>query len=325
MVRHLLVFVLLIASCFSSGMVMDSSVDDSGNVEMGIKVELPVSAMTAVNLTLNGPVDSVIVKDRSGLVIDSQVVRQGNGTVISAIMPYDYLEYSIHSDSLTGKEGSVWDVDLLIGFSKPLSNFSGTLHLPKGALVRSSNGALAAEGDSILVAWKASNISESKKIHLKAGYEMTSESSTDYLPYRIGIIALAILLALFYGKSRLGHQESKGILDHAPAEKPDIGSFQPKMAPETIIDIDKAPRADARLARLESNDIFKTLDETDKELLREIMRQGGKTTQAHLNLNTHIAKATLSRRLDSLEGRGLIQKSQKGIRNLVSLSDMLMK
>ena len=165
-------------------------------------------------------------------------------------------------------------------------------------------------------------------MHLKAGYELSAESRPDYLPYVIGFIALAIISAAYHmtrASKTQAKQEPKGPESQKPHDKPDIVSFQPKMAPETIIDIDKAPRADAKLARLESNDIFKTLDETDKELLREIMRQGGKTTQAQLNLNTHIPKATLSRRLDSLEGRGLIQKSQKGIRNLVSLSDVLMK
>ena len=65
------------------------------------------------------------------------------------------------------------------------------------------------------------------------------------------------------------------------------------------------------------------MDETDKEIVREISRQGGRTTQAHLYLHTHVPKATLSRRLVSLENKGIIQKSQKGNRNLVTLASIL--
>ena len=71
------------------------------------------------------------------------------------------------------------------------------------------------------------------------------------------------------------------------------------------------------------NSVFKTLDEVDQQIVLYLSSKGGQTTQADLNLNTHISKATLSRRVASLESRGIIQKSQKGIRNIVSLTSLV--
>jgi uncharacterized membrane protein len=83
----------------------------------------------------------------------------------------------------------------------------------------------------------------------------------------------------------------------------------------------RQPQED-KLAKLELHTVFKTLEENEKEIIRELMRQGGKTTQAHLYLYTHIPKATLSRRLASLESKGIIISSQKGVRKLISLTDV---
>lgn len=66
--------------------------------------------------------------------------------------------------------------------------------------------------------------------------------------------------------------------------------------------------------------LLKPLDQTEREIVLEIRKLGGKTTQAQLYLNTHIPKATLSRRLASLESKGILLKSQKGNRNLLTLS-----
>ncbi len=61
------------------------------------------------------------------------------------------------------------------------------------------------------------------------------------------------------------------------------------------------------------------LDGPEKEIVLEIRRKGGQTTQAHLQKSTNMPKVTLSRKISSLERRGVIKKSQKGTTNLITL------
>ncbi|MFH1785851.1 MAG: winged helix-turn-helix transcriptional regulator [Candidatus Micrarchaeota archaeon] len=71
---------------------------------------------------------------------------------------------------------------------------------------------------------------------------------------------------------------------------------------------------------IEDDPVFKTLDETDKEIVKLLYNNKGKSTQASIYLHTHIPKATLSRRLNSLENKGIIKRSQKGNRKLITLA-----
>lgn len=79
------------------------------------------------------------------------------------------------------------------------------------------------------------------------------------------------------------------------------------------------------LIKLQSGAIFNTLDSTDKEILEFVAKSGGSSTQAKINLNTNISKATLSRRLNSLEERKIITRIDKGNRKIVKLEKIITK
>ena len=69
--RLQVIFCLLLSSlCFSAALNMSSSLDKSGDLTMKIKAEFPGDEGKEVNLTLSAPIDSVVVKDRSGLEIN---------------------------------------------------------------------------------------------------------------------------------------------------------------------------------------------------------------------------------------------------------------
>jgi Winged helix-turn-helix DNA-binding len=293
----IIVFLVLFSLAYPS-FQMVGSIDSSGVSSISMKIELPPAEGRAISVTLSGAPDSLFVRDRSGLELVPRVSSQGNGTVVSVDVPYDFVQIDMASGSFTSKNGSDWDFDFSLSPSEPLGSFNASIGLPKGAVVRSSNGAVQASGDSIIVTWSGSGLDSGHRMHLRTGYSVPVSTPSEtgwFLP----VAVLAVLAGAAYLISRKKPQPGAAVERPTPREAP----------------------AGGPCARLESNPAFATLDETDKDILRELCAQGGKTTQARLYLDTHVPKATLSRRLSSLEGRGMIRRSQKGNRNLVTLGD----
>ncbi len=264
-----------------------SSVDQSGESNILIKSSFSNSESKEIFLNLSAPVDSVFVKDRSGLSIEHSIVSQGKNSIITATVPYDYLQFEISSNSFTMKNASRWDYDFSISASENISSLSASLSLPKGAKLKGTNGAVEAT-DSLIVSWSTNDLDTNHKSRMYVSYELfeVEDDLTPIIMLGAGCV-LAILVISYLRNSKT----------------------------KTTVAM---PKTDF----LESHSLFKTLEENDKEIVREIYRQKGKTTQSHLYLQTHIAKATLSRRINSLENRGILKKSQKGNRNLITLTDV---
>jgi uncharacterized membrane protein len=280
--RLILFHILLISTCFSTidSLNLSSVVDGDGSTDIMIAAKFSNSAETPMFLNISSSVDNVIVKDRSGLVLDHALVTSGNNSLIYVTVPHDYLIFEMSSDSQTAKSGSRWSYYLSLSASQNISLLSSSLYLPKGAVLKSTNGAVIA-GDGLEIAWSSSGIDTAHKATMRAGYELTSVES-DYTLFFAGALAiLAVFAALYLVRMK------------NPAEK---------------------------TCPLESHKLFKTLDENDKEILLEVYRSKGKCTQAHLHLHTHMPKATLSRRIASLENRGILKKSHKGNRNLITIT-----
>jgi DNA-binding transcriptional ArsR family regulator len=286
---------LLLISLSFPALDISGYVDQSGTATVKLTAELLPSEGHPISLNLSGDVDSVVVKDRSGLQLYPSINKTGNLTIISITVPYDYVEFDIQSDSFTSKNGSDWDFDLRFRPSEPLGPLYASIGFPKGTLIKSSNGGVEGSGDSVKVVWHAEGTGNWARLH--AGYTIPLMEKNDDVPLIIAGILLVFAILVYLYLSR-----KKNLANQGPANP--------------------APSA---CGHLDSNDVFKTLDETDKEIIREICQNGGKTTQARIYLNTHIPKATLSRRLASLEGKGLLVRSQKGNRNLVTLGPALAK
>lgn len=308
--RLIALSLLLISLSLAATVQVSGTVAPSGTTSLLIKAEVPNGWDRPVSLNISGPIKSVVVKDRSGLELESRVANQGNRSVISATVPSDYIEFGIVSDSFTTKTAGLWNFDLSLGMSEKIDSLNASMRLPPGARLRSTNGAVEGEGNSLLVSWRAMGIDTARQAHLRAGYELSGEEF-DIIPFAIAAVVLVAIAAYGLYKSRsmkpaVPPAGSAKTLDAAP------NAFQSQPTGQ------QTPQP-----ALESNAVFKTLDETDKELVREIAKQGGKTTQACLYLNTHVPKATLSRRLASLENRGIIVRSQKGNRNLITITDIV--
>lgn len=294
-----LLFCILVASLSSAAALgMSGSIGSSGTASIAVGAEFPDSWGEEECLVLSGQPAAVTVKDRTGLVVSHEARQSGNYTLVCATVPSDYLRFEITSDSFTAKEGPLWAFGLSLGLSENISALNATLSLPPGATLKSTNGAVSGEGGTLTLIWSAEGIDTLHRAHLRAGYELSGQENGLLLPAAFALIAAAAYALL----RKRGPGPAAGRLEQ-----------------------DAAYAAKPLQEALESNAVFKTLDETDRELLREIAAQGGKTTQAHLNLRTHVPKATLSRRLASLENRGIIRKSQKGNRNLITLGGALEK
>ncbi len=305
--RYLALQILLLSLSFSAiGLAnMTGNIDDAGVGHIRILADFSGAQGKTVVLNITGPLDSLVVKDRSGLVLDPKTEDQPGYTLIFVTVPVDYLEYDITSEAFTDKNGSDWSFDLVLGSSENVSDFESTLQLPPGATVRSTNGAVEQSGSQLGISWSGTSLDPSKRAHLRAGYDLPPQQAAinPYLIVGAVLLVLAVAFAIYLSSRKA----------------PRTGTGSPPPEPQPPVPEQQPPPP----SPLESNPVFKTMDETDKEIIREIHLQGGKTTQAHLYLHTHLPKATLSRRMASLEGKGIILRSQKGNRKLVSLTDVL--
>lgn len=312
--RQALLTLLIVSASFAaiSGMELAGTIGPSGNVRLVASAEFVSFSGNSFCLNISGPIDSAIVSDRSGLQIQNELRADGNNTIICAIVPVDYLEFEMLSSGLTAKTGPLWDFDLSFGASENISSFSSTLALPAGATLKGTNGAVQSNDGSLAICWSASGIDTLHRARMRASYELSQEEAKvqDYsLPAMAGLALLLIIIAYWSRKTTASKPATGGFLAQLPSPK------------------NQETREPAQPVRspIESSAIFNTLDETDKEIVRELCRQGGKTSQARIYLQTHVPKATLSRRIASLANRGVILKSRKGNRNLVSIADSLQK
>ncbi|MBI5047168.1 hypothetical protein HZC07_05580 [Candidatus Micrarchaeota archaeon] len=295
MFKQLLAFILITTILFSNSVTLKGDLDRTGLSSMQIGLDLPSSEGQTVFISVPGMPSTITVKDKSGLELPYSIKQENDSTMIYVIVPVDYVEFSILSDSFTIKENSQWTFNFTLGASKPIDVFSGSLKLPEGSVVKSTNGAIKESDGQLLLTWSASNLSTSQKLRLRSSYELQSVASEPVYLFPVLLFVL-ILITVFFILRKNSDKKSEKI---------------------------STPSTSKIASSLESNSVFKTLDETDKEILREISSKGGKTTQATIYLNTHIPKATLSRRIVSLQNRGILISSQKGNRNLITLTELL--
>lgn len=330
---HLQIFILLLLFlaplAFAAGISADGRVDESGKTVMKIAVEVPEGGGRNFELAFSGGLEKIVARDRSGLVLQPLVGRRGNNMLVGIVVPVDYVEFEIESDSFTSKSGGVWKFDLALSASEALESFETMLVLPSGATVKSANGAVRAEGNAPAVVWKAADVEKDKLVDMRASYELGFVA----IDYELVWFGIAILLAVFiiaYLASKHRHEAGRdmgellGLADEmhkelkkAAGSKGDEEEKKPKKPKAAGLE-ENVPKTE----KLKENAVFKTLDEVDKEVVREISARGGKTTQAQLYLNLHVPKATLSRRIAALANRGIVQVSRRGNRNLVSLADV---
>ncbi len=323
--RSIPIFLLAIAlfSCtaFAASVNLTSSLDGNGVAHVIIET-FHDTPNVPFSLNISPAIDSVTVRDRLGAEVNATVQQNDAYTLVSATVPYDYLSFEFGTDALTDKIGDIWQYGISISSNEPFDGYSASLKLPAGAVVERTSSWVEADGDSVGLVWKSEPGAKPATITLNAAYSIKAADATEASAQNqdrttqyiiIAMCLVAISVSIVYWRRSKKASQAKQAEREAKPQHP----YKPR---KTVNATATLPQAQLDL---EHNKLFSTLDENDKEILREIIRQGGKTTQARIYLQTHIAKATLSRRLASLAQRGIIRKSQQGNRNLISLTDLL--
>jgi uncharacterized membrane protein len=68
-------------------------------------------------------------------------------------------------------------------------------------------------------------------------------------------------------------------------------------------------------------EIIKNLDEDEKTVINKIMEENGATFQSKLINKNGFSKVKITRILDKLEAKGLIERKRRGISNLVVIKN----
>lgn len=300
MLKQFLCLIFLSAIVFSLNVTYDSSVDSDGSTVSLVRYYLNSSDSNFHSISVFGEIEDLAVFDGTAAPISFNSSYVDGWTIISFSIPFNYAELSFASNSQTSKNSSLWTYSSKTKISENLGSFDASLLLPSSSRLVSTNGEVSTKDSKIIIYWSSKDISSGSIINLKESHQLekSNDSSFTFDPIYILVLVILISVSYFFWANNSKPKEN------APSS-PTVSS-QP-------VDFSK----------LEQNSVYKTLDEIDKQLVREIYLRGGSTTQAQLNLNTQIPKATLSRRIASLESKGILQKSQKGIRNLISLTDLI--
>lgn len=100
-----------------------------------------------------------------------------------------------------------------------------------------------------------------------------------------------------------------------------IGAYFVFFAKEEII-VRKIVRPQVKIEKIEKQNYentFKTLEKDEKQVMEKIIESGGTIFQSELVEKTEFSKVKVTRLLDRLEGRGLIERKRRGMTNVVIL------
>lgn len=73
-----------------------------------------------------------------------------------------------------------------------------------------------------------------------------------------------------------------------------------------------------RISKRQLQNVFKILPDEERKIM-EVLAKEGRIEQRYLVAETGLSKATISRRIATLEQRGIVEKKQIGTANLIKL------
>lgn len=73
--------------------------------------------------------------------------------------------------------------------------------------------------------------------------------------------------------------------------------------------------------RTQFNETTDRLDNTEREIYSMVLDADGEIQQRNIVANTDFSKATVTRTLDSLEAKGLLERKRQGVGNVVVLQE----
>ena len=81
----------------------------------------------------------------------------------------------------------------------------------------------------------------------------------------------------------------------------------------------KPIKKEAKMTEAEINQKLEHLEEEEKNLMRIVLREEGSVYQSDLIKETGLSKVRITRTLDKLEGKALIERKRRGMTNIIIL------
>ncbi len=231
--------------------------------------------------------------------------------------PLDRAEINFKSASFTSKEKNRWKFNMSIKSSEQIEKFSAKASLPKSEIL-STNARVSADNGIELI-WEQEGIPANRLLNIHAQYEQKEETQTAWLALGIGLLALIAAAFLWLYENKMKNKHYKTGMENA---KEDEEGKEDKEADKTIGDELYKPelyRPESYKSESYKPESLRLLEPEEQQILGEIARMGGKCTQRHLQTFTNLPKATLSRRIQKLERKELIERIQKGNMNVIVL------
>jgi len=299
----MLFLILAISPIWAASLNITGQTLSDGIVQMQIAAELPNKSGEAFLLMLPTTPDEMTITDRYGHEVRPLPFQNGSG-LVGAVVPGDYLLFNLVSNDWTSKTGEQWVFRFNLTPIQAIGPVNMRLSLPAGSTLHGLNRQVESKGSALVLVWSASRLAPNETMRMNATWNEplpTMSSPSSSLANWPVVAALVVLgAAALYWRLKIRPSKTR------PVAVKTNGDPAPESSPS---------------ASIRSNPLYKTLESADREIVAQIASEGGKTTQAHIYLNTHLPKATLSRHLKGLENRGLIRRSRQGLRKLVSLSE----
>lgn len=280
-----LVLVQLVAAQELATSTISITVSETGRAFIALTIPRPEN----VTLYLPYPTEKLEVFDKKGPLSYFR-----NKTFLTFSPTSNESAVTFSTDALTSKSGSIWTLN----FTFPTSFYmlEVNIYLPS-SIIRHIESYPKIEpfielaNKQITISWLVQDgeqFSCAINYQPKAGaLSGTTEAYFYYLLLALGLISLAGVASAIYLKRRK-------VIPIQPA------TLQPSTNLTTVLP---------------------TLDERERKIIDELLKFGGKTTQAKLYYSTGIPKATLHRTLKELERKNIIKLVGVGKTNLVEFSE----
>jgi len=289
--------VLLFSSVFAQDTVDASDVeitlDESGSALVQTSLILDSTDMEKINVPQNGA-QSIRAYDVSG---ELQYAKEGDYIVVTPSEKTKAYSFTVEyiTQALTSKDTETWSVDFPISFGYSVSNLIIASVLPEGCSVKSlSEGAMVStENNRVLMEWYFDRVSEERISfsYMKKAqtYTSTAKASDKSTEEPQGLDGVLIIVSLLIAVAVIIL-----LIRHSNSEKAN-----------------------------KSQEVINALPYAERQIISALLEKGGKTTQAEIMNQTGMPKATMSRNIRSLEGKGLLKISDNGNTNLVEVGDWI--
>jgi uncharacterized membrane protein len=322
---------------------VEMEVNENGLVKVTQNVELSAQAeVYQSDITIPGAKD-IEIYDSSG-ILEYDVIPSGNEEILNfylskPINPGERRTVTViySTDFFTSKQGSMWELSFILSVT---NGSTIKVTFPKNVIISFTSSEvvpstyiegnrqvleLESAGEEIdflceyrfLEATAAVNESVKPQVNGTAAPELPQETPEGKKPggYFLILLALAVMIIIIFAVLRYYSKSGK-------KESPVIGE---KEKTETKKEEGKEKEKEKEVKDIKPKEvkssIIKLLSENERNIIEILEKSGGEVTQAYLYKSTKIPRSTLSKMMQTLEERNIIERRSEGKTRWVRLKE----